>query len=428
MADILASVTRLCTLARVGSVSITAAALEVSTEDVAGDGARLLHERMLEHGIDAIDIATGVTDTEFLKLAGILAGEPSVVAGGIVETAEALSIFNVRLRAWGAALRPTPPGMRAVDDAAQRSYASDTHNAPTRVPTPTSSEVIPALDDMVENAVARGEGRAVCHLLASAGDDAQFTRLATPVALQLAVEQLIEGGISYDDGVALLTRAGRAGAAATFSQLVAATDAADRRFLYDLCASLPAIGDVARSHIADLTWYVVRNAAGLLGETRNAAAVPELSRLLRHGDARVRQAAVIALGQIGGPSALSRLESVLFDPSVEVRNRALAIVFASPESDPMPDRVLLAMEEENALETRLEMVSALAHVQTPRARARLERLVREPGTNLDDLQVRLAAMGALAAGHPAAAKPILAMLLDDSHSMVRERAASLLEQ
>lgn len=429
MPDILASVGRLCALARVGSVSIAASALDVPDTDAAGAGAQLLRERMLAHGIEAMDIATSISDSEFMKLAGILAAEPSVVAGGIVETAEALSIFHVRLHAWGAALRPTPPGMRAVEVQAiveqvttrPRVEPMAAVSAPSAPNTPNAP-----LDDQLAAAVARGDGLSVCRLLLSAGDEAQFMRLATPSALQLAVEQLMEGGIGYDDGLALLTRAGLPGAEATFSQLVAATEAADRRFLYDLCASLPTIAEVARRHMADDTWYVVRNAAGLLGETRTASAIPELSRLLRHSDARVRQASVVALGQIGGPSALARLESVLFDPSVEVRNRALAIVFAAPDSDPLPDRVMLALEEENALETRLEMITALAHVLTPRARAKLESLAQTPSHSLDDVQVRLAAMGALAAGHGGAARATLTALLDDPSSMVRERAAALL--
>ncbi|MCA0374100.1 MAG: HEAT repeat domain-containing protein [Gemmatimonadetes bacterium] len=426
MPDILASVGRLCALARVGSVTIAASALDVPDTDAAGAGAQLLRERMLAHGIEAMDIATSISDSEFMKLAGILAAEPSVVAGGIVETAEALSIFHVRLHAWGVALRPTPPGMRAVE--VQAIVEQVTKRPRVEPVAAVSAPNVPnaPLDDQLAAAVARGDGLSVCRLLLSAGDDAQFMRLATPSALQLAVEQLMEGGVGYDDGLALLTRAGLAGAEATFSQLVAATEAADRRFLYDLCASLPTIAEVARRHMADDTWYVVRNAAGLLGETRTVSAIPELSRLLRHPDARVRQASVVALGQIGGPSALARLESVLFDPSVEVRNRALAIVFAAPDSDPLPDRVMLALEEENALETRLEMITALAHVVTPRARAKLESLAQSPSHSLDDVQVRLAAMGALAAGHGGAARATLTALLDDPSSMVRERAAALL--
>lgn len=421
MPDVLASVARLCALARVGSVTVRAAVLDSAREDSVGAACRLLLETMDGHGIEAIDIATTITDTEFLKLAGILSGRPSIVAGSIVETAEALSIWNVRLHAYGAKLRPTPVGMKSVEPtpAAVEPDASE-------VPAPESPvEASPALEDELALAMHRGDGRTICRLLQGMTDSV-FLRCATPEVLHVAVEQLLESGVSYDDGHALLDRAGAAGARAVFAQLVAATDTSERRFLYDLAATLKGIGQVAREHAHDSRWYVVRNAAGLMGESRDAEMVTELGKVLRHHDQRVRIAAVVALGQIGGPQALARLESVLFDPSIEVRNRALAIVFASPESDPLPSRVLMALEEENALEYRLEMVAALGHVRTARARARLEAFARKANGTIDDHQVRLAALAALANGHRPHALPLLKELLDDQNPYVREKAAALL--
>jgi HEAT repeat protein len=427
MRDVLASVGRLCALARVGSVTIRTAALENERDDSVGEACRLLQEAMQSHGIEAMDVATTITETEFLKLAGILSGTPSMVAGAIVETAEALSIWNVRLHAYGAKLRPTPRGMTAVahpaapaeQDAPSSPFGE---SAAPEVPTTTSY----GTDDELAMAVERGDGRTVSQLLKGITDPRQFARAATSVALQLTVEQLLDGGLSYDEGHALLVRAGLEGARAVFDQLVAATETSDRRFLYDLAATLPCIGEVGREHVADSRWYVVRNAAGLIGESRAAEGITELSKLLRHPDQRVRVAAVVALGQIGGATAMARLESVLFDSSIEVRNRALALVFASPDSDPLPNRVLMALEEENALEYRLEMVAALAHVHTPRARARLEAFARRQGGTLDDHQVRLAALTALAAGHREHAIPLLRELTEDQNPYVRDRAVALL--
>jgi hypothetical protein len=430
MRDVLASVSRLCTLARVGSVTIRACALESERDDSVGEACRVLQTAMEAHGIEALDIATTMTDAEFLKLAGILSGEPSIVAGAIVETAEALSIWNVRLHAYGAALRPTPSGMRAIDAPSMATESRESSqpwtssaSAVTRGPESADSALT---TDELELAVIRGDGRTICQLLQGIAGDQQLQRVATPVMLQMTVEQLLEGGVSYDDGHALLERAGINGARAVFDQLVAATETSNRRFLYDLAATLPAIGDVARAHITDTRWYVVRNAAGLLGEAREAEGITDLTRLLRHTDQRVRIAAVVALGQIGGPLAMARLESVLFDASIEVRNRALAIVFATPDSTPHQGRVLMALEEENALEYRLEMVSALAYVQTPKARARLESFARLNGGTLDDHQVRMAAIGALAAGHRPHAVTLLEELTQDENPYVRDRAAALL--
>jgi HEAT repeat protein len=428
MTDVLASVARLCAVARVGSVTIRASALESERDDSVGIACRLLRDTMQGHGIEALDIATTITDTEFLKLAGILSGAPSIVAGSIVETAEALSIWNVRLRAYGAKLRPTPLGMKAVEPppapAASRVVPAD--DAPAAAEDSDAPETsAPMLEEELALALHRGDGRTVCRLLQGM-TAAAFARCATPDVLHVVVEQLLEAGVSYDEGHALLDRAGAAGARAVFSQLVGATDTSERRFLYDLAAGLKGIGQVAREHAHDQRWYVVRNAAGLMGESRDPDMIPDLGKVLRHDDQRVRIAAVVALGQIGGPLALARLESVLFDASIEVRNRALAIVFASPDSDPLPSRVLMALEEENALEYRLEMVAALAHVHTPRARARLEAFARKTNGTIDDHQVRLAALAALSSGHRKHAEPLLKELLEDKNPYVREKAAALL--
>lgn len=435
MTDVLASVARLCALARVGSVTVRADALDSERDDSVGMACRLLQECMQAHGIEALDIATAITETEFLKLAGILSATPSAIAGSIVETAEALSIWNVRLRAHGVALRPTPIGMNAISHSAPVAPAPSMASPDLPSPEPTAS-LEPAAraaaspaglspDETLAWAVLRGDGRTVCQLLQGL-NDAAFARTAVPDVLQVVVEQIIDATISYDEGHALLERAGANGGRAVFAQLVGATDTSERRFLYDLAATLKGIGGVAREYAQDSRWYVVRNAAGLMGESRDPDMISELGKVLRHEDQRVRIAAVVALGQIGGPLALARIESVLFDPSIEVRNRALALVFASPDSDPLPSRVLMALEEENALEYRLEMVAALAHVHTPRARARLETFARKATGTIDDHQVRLAALAALANGHRTHAMGLLKELLDDNNPYVREKAAALL--
>ncbi len=444
--EMLGSVQRLATLAQVGSVTINSAALDDAEQvESIADGAALLRSVMETHGLIGIDIASTVTETEFLKLGGLLSAPPSAVPGAIIESAAALSIWNVRLRAPGMAARPTPAGMRAVAAPAETDIADEAPAAadsftdsqpssfagaavPAAVAAPSASHTTgDALGEAVADAVRNGDGGTVFQLLAGVKEPARFERLATPEALQLVVERLLDHPDNHEAVHALLVNAGVAGARAVFDQLIAATDIADRRFLYDVAASLPATLSVARQYANDPTWFVARNAAGLLGESRNQAAIPDLARLLRHSDTRVRVAAVVALGQIGGPNAMARLESVLFDTVPDVRNRALSIVFAAPDADPLADRMMLAVQEESTLEYQLEIIAALSHVHTPRARKKLIELTGERTRSLDDLQLRLAAIGALAQGHRPAADEALRALAKDEHSLVRERAAAALK-
>lgn len=436
MTDILTSVQRLCALARVGSVTLRADMHDAGASASVQEAFDILRHTMNAHDLEAIDISATITDAEFIKLAGILVGPASTVHGSIIDTADALSIWNVRLHVRGVSLRPTPPGMRAVvADTPPSSHAFD-----GPVPLTTAEHAIlhhvPSVDDHVADthdvrkevadAVAQDDAAWVVQLLESIEDPLRFAQAATKDALVLAVERMVDAPDEYDRVHAVLRRAGAIGARAIFTQLMASTETAERRVLYDAAAAHPAIIEVARAHVTHPTWYVVRNAAGLLGEIRSPQAIPDLSKLLRHDDQRVRAAAVVALGRIGGPIATASLESVLTDPVADVRNRALAIVFASPESDPLADRMLMALEEESSLEFQLEMVHALAHVPTPRARQRLEVMSNAEAVTADEYQLRLAAMAALAAGHRPAADHTLRRLLDDPSSTIAERAAALL--
>ncbi len=432
--EVLSSVNRICALAHVGNVTIDQRVFnDADAIEAIRESAQFLRALLMEHGITAVDIASTVTDTELLKLGGILVGPPSSVRGAILESVDAMSIWNVRLRAEGLPLRPTPRGMASIAPAA--AIASAASGAATK-PVATAAATTAAataptvghdvIEQSVKAAVTRGDGKAVFKLLDAIDEPVLLEQLATPSALQLIVELLLDPKTDHEPVQAFLLRSGVPGARAVFEQLIAATELADRRFLYDIAASMPATLAVARQYSASPTWFVARNAAGLLGEMKNQSAIPDLSRLLKHSDLRVRIAAVVALGQIGGPTATSRLESVLFDNSPDVRNRALSIVFAAPDADPLADRLMLAVQEESAIDYQLEIISALSHVQTPRARQKLIELTAERSRSLDDLQIRLAAISALAAGHRPAADAALKTLTQDEHSLIRERAQAVL--
>lgn len=431
--EVLSSVNRLCALAHVGNVTIDQRVFnDADAIDAVRESAHFLRALLMEHGITAVDIASTVTDTELLKLGGILVGPPSSVRGAILESVDAMSIWNVRLRAEGLPLRPTPRGMTSIAPAANQATSGGTPSAMTvspsagapTAPAPTIGHDV--VEQSVKAAVSRGDGKAVFTLLGAIEEPVLSEQLATAEALQLVVELLLDPKTDHEPVQLFLLRSGVPGARAVFEQLIAATELVDRRFLYDIAALLPATLAVARQYSASTTWFVARNAAGLLGEMKNQAAIPDLARLLKHADTRVRIAAVVALGQIGGPSAIARLESMLVDTAPEVRNRALSIVFAAPDTDPLADRMLMAVQEESTIDYQLEIISALSHVHTPRARQKLIELTAARSRTLDALKIRMAAIGALAAGHRPAADAALKTLTQDEQSLIRERAEAAL--
>ncbi|MBL0940763.1 MAG: HEAT repeat domain-containing protein [Gemmatimonadaceae bacterium] len=447
MSQILTSVQRLCALARVGSVRLdrtmlasfghlTANAPAESMSDAVTNGVAIVRDALAAHGITRIDIDTTATDTEFVKLAGLLNLENDPDGEALREAARDLGLWNMRLWFDGDAAPIVGVDVRGLAGSYETLTPGASDSAPraTQQATQQAEEAARARGAAVaavesgelDRALSVQDAATVCRVLHDAIGTSAFATGATAVALHLVVEALVTEQYDYASAFAVLEHAGVSGTRAVVAQLMAANDLHERRLLFDVGASLPSIVVVARENISNATWYVVRNAAALLGESKQNSAIDDLSRLLKHIDTRVRVAAVVALGKIGGQAAMARLESVLFDPSVDVRNRALSIVFAAPDSEPVPSAVMGVLDEEVTLEFQLEMIAALAHVHTARARARLTALCEQDGQSLDVLQVRLAAVGALATGHRPAADAVLNRLRGDPSALIRDRVQTVL--
>lgn len=423
MPEVLASVARLRTLARVGRTVLDRRQLLLATGPQVPEGVVALGSALALHGLDAIELATTMTDAEFLQLAGLLIGDQRDDAVQLLQSANALSIWNVRFLSAhaGGFVRVQSAPMAAPARPLSQPMAPPAAAAPINaMPADLETHL-----SRIERAVARGDGAALCRELTELSLPVHFARAATPMALQLVVEHLLDITVPPDGVLALLQRAGPAGARAAFLQLIAAIDIGDRRTLYDAMASLTATPDVAREYLTHDVWYVVRNAVCLLGESRSQAAIGAVGQALRHADYRIRIAAVVSLGQIGGPVALARVESVLFDTSVDVRTQALSIVFAAPDGEPLPDRLVGVLHEDQSIEYQLEIIAALGHLQTPRARQRLELVCETVANSFEGTELRIAALEVLRRGHPEAVDAMLRKLQDDSSPMVREWIAAM---
>ena len=82
----------------------------------------------------------------------------------------------------------------------------------------------------------------------------------------------------------------------------------------------------------DDRWYVVRNLATVLRTAGNVEALPELTRLLTHGDHRVRVEALRALNSID-PNAIDFLGNALHDDHEVVRRAAVGLLAAREGQD-----------------------------------------------------------------------------------------------
>jgi hypothetical protein len=104
---------------------------------------------------------------------------------------------------------------------------------------------------------------------------------------------------------------------------------------------LGALRQVARGHLTpvmsrlqDPRWYVVRNAANLLGNVGGAEVMEQLAGATRHQSAQVRKEAVKALVVAGGVNAVPHLRVLAAEGPQDVRATAVAVLGAilAPEA------------------------------------------------------------------------------------------------
>ena len=194
-------------------------------------------------------------------------------------------------------------------------------------------------------------------------------------------------------------------------------------------ANLPALQEL----LENIASPALASAAALCGRLRAPVMVPSLDKLVGHSDPAVRREAVTALGSIASPGALTALERALDDRDHSVRLAAVVVVvekgyraairrleavvlgksrheleraerrqffeayatLGGPEVLPalaeiLEPRKLFRRRRRESSETRTCAAYAIARLQTPEARAVLERIQLDK-----DLPVRNAAIRAL---------------------------------
>ena len=246
-------------------------------------------------------------------------------------------------------------------------------------------------------------------------------RLAKKPLLAAVAPLLVSQREMYDDLFAIFARTGDEGAEALIEQLNAAQSLAERRVYFDSLRKLNAGIKVLIHMLGDSRWYVVRNAADLLGEMSANDAEPKLSELLQHDDDRVRKAAVSALSKMTGAGAVKGLSASLEDGAPGVRVRAAAALAAS-KTPAAASALIKHLEREEVAEVQHACLSSLGKIATGDA-IRFLTKAAQPATGLFKKKAtayRVAAVRALGEARTPAAMGALQNLLHDKEKDVRE--------
>jgi HEAT repeat protein len=180
--------------------------------------------------------------------------------------------------------------------------------------------------------------------------------------------------------------------------------------------------------LTDERWYVVRNAAWLLGELGSTDADRRLAELMSHREPRVRRAAATALGRLATSRAVLALLQAINDPSPDVRLQAVQAISGTrnPRSVPW---LIEALDHEQDGDVQAALMGALGSTPTEDGIARLMRaaeaggmLVRKPAA------MRVKAIEALAEANTPSARQALQNLLSDRDREVRSVVESAMRK
>jgi hypothetical protein len=250
----------------------------------------------------------------------------------------------------------------------------------------------------------------------------------SPNALRAAALAVGRGALAGPEDPAgrLLRRSPDAAAIVLFGVLSEARASVERRRYFDAIVALRADSAFLFSALSHPAWYVVRNAAALLGAMGVESADQPLLRCIVHADSRVRVAATRALGVLETATAIEGVRLAVTDRSPEVRRvawRALRRSSRAPqESCPLLADALLQERDVDVLRELVIIVQRMPHCATTqsiqRAAARLTDRGDVPGLACDLAE-------ALAHRAPRLALPVLRRLADSGDEEIRRRAKAI---
>jgi HEAT repeat protein len=471
------SLRALVTLSKSGGVTMWPQELHLLANGVeipgALTGVQDTASQMTAHSLSRVEIGTGAKAADLLGLARIVAATAAPGDGG-AQVKQKLTALNAKRITFEVPAPPAPPVVSAEAPTVKVEVdARAAANALAAAAAPAKSifsELIPAdvskhtpdelfglldkaqrpddhtrvLDDLVslaEHSVRVGKGMVVGDIFEGVVKrDAQIPdgdvkraysfairRMAKPALLRAVATLIPKKPERKQHFYEVLERTAEEGAEALIEQISQAQTTEDRRALFEVLTELPAATPALTRMLGDSRWFVVRNAADLLGEMAAKGAEDALIDLLRHTDDRVRRSATNALLKLGTPNALKTIYEAVNDASPEVRMQAAAAI--STKRDGRTSMTLIrAIEDEGDADVQIAMIAALGRVGTSDAVQKLLKLA-EPDSRLfrkKPTNIRVAAVQALGEVKSPAAVAALKELAGDKEREVRDTATRAL--
>ena len=253
-------------------------------------------------------------------------------------------------------------------------------------------------------------------------------RLTKPTILRAIAYHLTAEPARAAQTERILRRCGQDGVDAVVDLFASAGSGPQRRAYRDVLFQLPAVRQSLVQMLADPRWYVVRQAADLLGELGPQEAERALADLLRHPDERVRRAATRALARTETPFTIDALARALGDDAVPVRLEAIAGLIAR-KSTRAGSTLAAAVDKETEAEVQFALLAALGRIASPEAVQKLTAAAAATSGVFKarkNSALRVAAVAALGEARTPGALAALQALVNDREKEVRDAAVRTL--
>ena len=253
-------------------------------------------------------------------------------------------------------------------------------------------------------------------------------RLTKPSLLKAICQLLPRRPEQREELTAILVRTGADAAEVLIDLVTDAESASDRRAYLAALAKCRAGVPTLIHLLGDQRWFVVRNAADLLGEMQAVEAEARLLDAAAHPDERVRRSVVSALGRLGTPRALRGATQLLSDPMSQVRQQAAACL-AGRRGAYSAAVLCRALDEEQDPEVQAAILSSLGRIATSDAVLRLIKAA-QPTAGFFTLKrkstaYRAAAVQALGDADTPPAREALVALASDKDRLIKHLASRL---